>query len=60
MTYFHKATPIAAIPIAPLFTSEHSAVSETPENVPWVSAIELLAEIRNQQSEGLQDMILFV
>jgi len=60
MTYFQSEIPIAAMPIAPLSASQLSVVREMLVNVPGVPTIELLAQICNQQSERLQNMVLFV
>lgn len=54
--YFHRATPMAAMPIAPLEdVSRCSIASPFLQDSPWVSATKLLAQVRDQQPEGLED-----
>lgn len=49
---------MAAIPIAPLIWSACLA-QEFDSDLPWVSTVELLTQVCDQQSEAFKNMIFF-
>jgi hypothetical protein len=60
ITYLQSATPIAAMPIAPLPHPSVCHLISAGLHAPWMAAIELLAEVCNQQPESLQYMLLLI
>lgn len=61
MTYLYNATPIAAMPIAdlkPVIILSHLHAS--PENLPWMPAVELLAKIRNVCTEVSKNKVMLL
>lgn len=58
--YFHRATPMAAMPMAPLWdVSQDSIATFSLQNLPRVAATKLLAQVRDQQPEALKDERMF-